>query len=319
VRAQPSAAAYAEALVRCRVAGRSYAFASTDVRFIARTDQVSGAGNDGVARVGTLRGREAIPVYSVAALLHPSADSEGGAHVVVTGSGDQRAGWQVDRILRDDRDTVREPLPLPTLAGPVARRWFSGLFAEEHAEPGLVCFPAGLDPRARNCGAPPDPPPAAALLSSSGGARGVVAIFSSAAAPPCGTARYAIAGHRILALVQSLDTCAVPGTPSYVAGLAVWRGVVIPVLDLSRRTGSPCGRGRHLLVRLGSGSSAAAAALPIDRDVVLHHASAADTAVAHPPGLPAGAHLFAIGFETVALLDLDAVLGTCVAGSLGEG
>ena len=109
-----------------------------------------------------------------------------------------------------------------------------------------------------------------------------------------------------------------PGTPSYVAGLAAWRGVVIPVLDLSRRAGPACGRGRHLLVRRGSGSSAAAAALPIDRNVVLHHASDADTPVEHQPGVPAGVHLFAIRGETVALLDLDVALGTCVAGSLGE-
>ena len=51
-----AAGVHTQSLVCCRVAGRSYAFDSRDVRFIARTDQVAAAPN-GAAFVGTLRGR----------------------------------------------------------------------------------------------------------------------------------------------------------------------------------------------------------------------------------------------------------------------
>jgi chemotaxis signal transduction protein len=310
----------AQDLVYCSAAGRPYAFDSRDVRLIARSDQLT-PGGDAVACVGMVRAPDPIPVYSLAALLHPSIDAEGGAHVIVTGSGDGRAGWQVDRLQRGNRGGPRETIPLPALAGPVSRRWFAALIANDGREPGLVCSPSGLDPRARAWTKLPDPPPVGAALSSGATAPGAVALFSSSALPHCGVARFALSGRRLVAVVQSLAARAVPGTPSYVVAIATWRGLAVPLIDLSGRTSVPAAgqTGRHLLVRYGTGPQAVVVGIAIGRDVALHHASSADTALARrADDLPAGIRLFAVAGQPVALLDLDALIGARLASATGE-
>ena len=310
-----SAAKHTDTLVRCRVAGRAYAFDALDVRFIARSDQVAPGGSDEDGRVGTLRGREPIPVFSLGGLLHPSDASGESAHVVITGGGDDRAGWLVDRIMRAPNERTAARLTLPALAGSVARRWFPALLDEDDGEPALVCSPAGIDPRARTAPPLPELPAAPIGLPPLGAGRGVVALFSSAALPSCGASRYAVAGTRIVSVVQSLPTRPVPGTPSYISAIAPWRGVAIPVLDLSRGAGVPddTARGRHLIVRYGSGSSGTVMAIPIDRDVVLHRASHDDAYLTQPDGAPHGMQLFAVRGEAVALVDLDSLTASYAA------
>jgi chemotaxis signal transduction protein len=314
VRAPGGLARHADTIVRCRVAGGAYAFEGRDVRFIARSDQVA-PGGDGIGRVGTLRGREPIPVFALGSLLHPSADGGEGAHVVITGSGEDRAGWQVDRILRAPDDAVTLRLALPAMAGPLARRWFSAIVAEEDGAPSLVCAPAGLDPRvtAQTPLAALPPPPAG--LPPNGAGRGVVVLFSSAALPACGASRFAIAGSRVVAVVQSLPTRAVPGTPNYVSAVAAWRDLAIPVLDLSGGAGVPpdSARGRHLIVRHGVAPHTTVTAIPIDRDVVLHRASQDDARLERPDGVPEGVELYAVRGEAVALVDLDSLTASCAA------
>jgi len=311
----PVSAKHTDTLVRCRVAGRAYAFDALDVRFIARSDQVAPGLSEEDARVGTLRGREPIPVFSLGELLHPSEASTDSAHVVITGSGDDRAGWLVDRIVRAPNDDSTARLPLPALAGATARRWFPALVDEGDGEPALVCSPAGIDPRARTEPELPELPPAPTGLPPLGAGRGVVALFSSAALPSCGASRYAVAGTRIVAVVQSLPTRSVPGTPSHVSAIAPWRGVAIPVLDLSRGAGVPAdtARGRHLIVRFGDGSAGTVMAIPIDRDVVLHRASHDDACLELPEGAPPGVQLFAVRGEAVALVNLDSLTASYAA------
>lgn len=314
MRPSSAAARHAESLVRCRVAGRPYAFEGRDVRFIALSDQVApGAG--GVARMGTLRGREPIPVFALGALLHPSDGGGEGGHVVVTGSGDDRAGWQVDRILRAPGEGVTPRLALPSMIGPVARRWFSALLDEADGAPSLVCSPAGLDPRAAAQAPLATLPPPTTGLPPNGAGRGVVALFSSAALPACGVSRFAIAGSRIVAVVQSLPTRVVPGTPGHVSAIAAWRDLAIPVLDLSGGAGVPAdsARGRHLIVRYGVAPHTTVTAIPIDRDVVLHRASHDDACLDRPEGTPHGVQLYAVRGEAVALVDLDSLTASYAA------
>ena len=303
-----------ETLVRCRVAGRSYAFDARDVRFIARSDQVA-PGGDGAARVGTLRGREPIPVFALASLLHPLEAAGDSAHVVITGGGDDRAGWLVDRILPASREGAPVRLPLPELAGPIARRWFSGVIEDFDGEPTLVCTPSGIDPRGPAHADLPELPPSPKGLPPNGAGRGVVALFSSNALPPCGASRYAIAGSRIVAVAQSLPIRTVPGTPPHIAAIAAWRDLAIPVLDLSLGAGVPADtvRGRHLIVRHGAPPHASVMAIPIDRDVVLHRASHDDAYLARPDGTPSGVQLFAVRGEAVALVDLDSLTASYAA------
>ena len=314
---RPAAAAASRGLdfVCCRVAGRAYAFESHVVRFIARIDQVV-PGGKGAGRVGTLKGLEPIPVYSVAALLHPSAGSGAGAHVVVTDSDGSRIGWQVDQIVRGAHGGTVEPLPLPALAGPVARRWFSGVIEETDGEPGLVCSPAGLDPRSGASAPLPGPPVYGDGLPWTGGGRNVVAIFLSAALPQCGASCYAIPGSRVVGVVRSLAARVVPGTPPWVRALAAWRGVAVPLLDLSGGHASlpDDASGRYLFVRHGTGSDAAIVGLPIDRDVVLYEPTDADVSLPRSSDVSPGVRLFTAREQTVGLLDLD----TLVAGASSQ-
>jgi two-component system chemotaxis response regulator CheB len=312
--ARAASAGNARDVVSCHVTGRLYAFDSADVRFIVRSDQVFPAAEDD-GRIGELRTPEVIPVYSVAALLHPSAASDDGEHVIVTQSAGTWVGWQVDRVLRGGRGSAADLLPLPDLTGPIARRWFKALLNGQD-EPGLVCSPVGMDPRAAEClaqvGPRPGPVPAGAGVS------GVVAVFSSPALPRCSAERYALSARCVLSVAQSLSPRRVPGTPSYVVGLAAWRGFAVPLLDLSGRSGSVVSRqhGRYLLAQYRAGSDAALVAIAIDRDVVLHHATSADKPLAAAGAeLPAGVTLFDVNGERVGLLDLDALIAACTGRS----
>ena len=293
-----------DTFVHCRITGRPYAFDGGDVRFIARSDQIA-PGGDGAGCIGTLRGREPIPVFALGALLHPSEPASDGTHVVITGSGDERAGWQVDRILSARREGAPERLPLPVLAGPVARRWFSSLLDEDEGEPSLVCSPAGLDPRNTGRVTLAAPPPQPPELAPSGAGRGVAALFTSTALPPCGASRFAIAGNRIVAVVQALPARVVPGTPPHISAIAIWRSLAIPVLDASGGGGvSPdTARARYLIARHGT----SLLAVPIDRDVVLHRATHDDAPLARADGTPPGVQLYGVRGEAVALVDLDSL------------
>ncbi len=294
-------------LVRCEVSGRPYAFDCADVRLIVRSEQMIPASEDDGC-IGELRSPERVPVYSVAALLHPSAATDGGEHVIVTGSRESRVGWQVDRVLRGTRERVPELLPLPELAGPIARRWFKALLNDTDREPGLVCSPRGLDPRAPASLGPDLSPRPGVVLTPVGGNAGIVALFSSPALPRCGASRYAVSARTILAVAQLLAPRAVPGTPAYVVGLAPWRGLGVPVIDLS---GSSVlsSSGRYLVALCGR-ACAFPVAIPIDRDVVLHRATDRDRPLeTRGADHPAGVHLFDVDGEPVGLVDLDALVG----------
>jgi chemotaxis signal transduction protein len=294
-------------LVRCEISGRPYAFDCADVRLIVRSEQMIPASEDD-GRVGELRSPDRIPVYSVGALLHPSAATDGGEHVIVTGNRDSRVGWQVDRVLRGTREGGLELLQLPELAGPIARRWFKALVNDPDHEPGLVCSPRGLDPRAPASLGPDLSPRPGVVLTTVGANAGIVAMFSSPALPRCGATRYAISARTILAVAQLLSPRAVPGTPAYVVGLAPWRGLAVPVIDLSGNS-VLSSSGRYLVALCGR-TSPFPVAIPIDRDVVLHRASDRDTLLdARGADHPAGVHVFEVGGEPVGLVDLATLVG----------
>ena len=95
----------------------------------------------------------------------------------------------------------------------------------------------------------------------------------------------------------------------------------MPLLDLSGGTGAAPegGLGRYLLVRYGSGAHATVVGIAIDRDVVLHRASADDVPLTRPAAdLPAGTQLFSIGGEPVAFFDLDVLIREGAAAESGR-
>jgi hypothetical protein len=72
-------------------------------------------------------------------------------------------------------------------------------------------------------------------------------------------------------------------------------------------------------VRYGSGAQATVVGLAIDRDVVLHRASADDVPLARPAAdLPAGTQMFSIGGDPVAFFDLDILIREGAAAAAGR-
>lgn len=304
-----------EGLVRCEIDGQPYAFDSSDVRLIVRSDRVVAALDRSDGRIGVVHGPEVIPVYSVPALLGLRRDAGRGEHAIVTASGTGLAAWQVDRVIRGPLDAASQRLPLPELAGPVARRWFKALLSDA-GESSLVCSPAGMDPRLR-AGARIDEralPPN--VWSNPSAVQGAVALFSSETLPACSASRYAVSARRVLAVAHAIRVRTVPGTPPHVVGLAAWMGYAVPVLDFGPRQGRTVPTsGRFLILHCESGPKRWPIAIAIERDVVLHRATAADRAVPRDGhDVPAGLQLFDVSSERVALLDVDVLVASAPSG-----
>ncbi len=312
--AQPRSPGGFESLVRFEIEGQPYAFDSSDVRLIVRSDRITPAVDRDDGRIGVVHGPEAIPVYPVPALVGLGREAGPCEHAIVTASGDRLAAWQVHRVIRGSRDDESHRLPIPELAGEVARRWFKVLLGDAGT---LVCSPAGLDPRNAARPAPDHGAGPSNVWSNAAAVTGAVALFSSAALPACGASRYALSARRVLAVAHALRVRAVPGTPPHVIGLAAWMGFAVPVLDFAAPPGAAAAAsGRFLILHCDAGPKRWPLALAIERDVVLHRASPGDKCVPqNGRAIPAGLQLFDVSGERVALLDVDAL----VAGVTGGG
>jgi purine-binding chemotaxis protein CheW len=79
----------------------------------------------------------------------------------------------------------------------------------------------------------PGPEDSRAVTSAEGPTRGGVVLFR------LGSARYALPMAEVAEVGRWAPPTRVPGAPDWVAGLANWRGRVLPVLDLRRLLGAP--------------------------------------------------------------------------------
>jgi chemotaxis signal transduction protein len=310
---QPRGQGGNDSLVRCEIDGQPYAFDSTDVRLIVRSDRISPAIDRADGRIGVVQGPEVIPVYSLTALLGLRGEPGHGEHVIVTAAGDRLAAWRVDRVIRGSRDAASQRLALPELAGPVTRRWFKALLGDEVGS--LICSPAGMDPRVQAWSGRGEVPLPSNVWSNPAAVTGAVALFSSPALPACGASRHAVSARRVLAVAHALAVRTVPGTPPHVVGLASWMGFAVPVLDFSGRRGVTAGTGgRFLILSCDAGPKRWPIAVAIDRDVVLHRATPGDRCVRQAgPDVPDALQLFSVKGERVALLDVDVLVAGAVA------
>lgn len=308
-----------ESLVRCEIHGQPYAFDSSDVRLIVRSDRITPATDPADRRIGVVHGPEIIPVYPVPVLLGLRQAAGRGEHVIVTAALGRLAAWQVDRVVRGPRDPASQRLPLPELAGPVARRWFKALLSDE-GDSSLVCSPGGMDPRVRSGPGADHGPGPANVWTNPSAVNGAVALFSSEALPFCSASRYAVSARRVLAVAHALHVRTVPGTPPHVVGLASWMGYAVPVLDLGPRQGPTVPTsGRFLILHCDAGPKRWPIAVAIERDVVLHRATAADKAVPeHARCVPAGLQLFEVSGERVGLLDVDVLVASASGGAAAD-
>jgi chemotaxis signal transduction protein len=309
-----------DGLICCIVGDQQYAVRRDDVQTVARADDVR-ADPTRPDTVGTLG--DGLPVFRLSRLLDRSDGAvSAGRHVIVTRGDGSSFGLLVDQIVRTPAVAHAEIRQLPAIVGPLPVARFRGLLTSEEVSC-LILAPGALDPAAPLQRRAVSHPPAPASAGAATGVRHAIAnsvvIFSSAALSRRRDVRYALDARRISALVQSLPTVAVPGSPPYVKALGWWRESVVPVLDFARNTAPPPdASSRYLIVRTGRYFDHALVALPIGRDITLHRATGDDRLVAST-GSARGAirGMFTVGQERVALLDLDRLIAD--AGNLDGG
>jgi len=300
-----------EDIVCCTVGGDQYALRGGDVRQISRGEEMTvtpGAGG----RVGTIdvSGRP-VPVFALGRALGQrgtlAAASRG--HIAVTGASDDAVGWLVDRVVRL-RSTGLSLVPLPPVLGTVAATWFEALVRQNDSLMLLVA-PQRLDPGRTSAAQPVSATPVPRTGAAAGGRNErLVAIFSTPAMPHSEACRFALSARQVAAIVQPFPSIAVPGSGRHVRGVGWWRDAAVTLIDFrpADDASAAASRTRWLVVRCSARLGGACVAFPIDTDITLHRAGAGDRQVAEstPPAFASG--LFAVGGETVALIDIDALL-----------
>jgi chemotaxis signal transduction protein len=306
-----------EGLVCCTVGDRQYALRGADVRQIVRVEKMRGAAS-GDGRAGTLDlAGQSVPVFRLGSVLNRTASqrpmpASGGHHIAVTGEGSEIVGWLVDRVVRTPLSDDAPVVPLPAVVGPTATSWFEAL-VKLGGTSILLMAPQYLNPMAQRklrplagkmAGSP------AAPVKTGDSAEPIVLLFSTPALPRCVATRFALSGRQVAALVQPMPPIPVPGCALCVTGVAWWRDLVVPVIDF-RGAGDhhdASQRRRQLIAQCGPRLGSTLVAFAVDAEITLHRPGTGDQKTAGVPCPPFAAGVFDIGGETVALLDLDALL-----------
>lgn len=306
-------------IVSCLVGHHEYAMRGSGVRVIVRAEQMR-RGRDADETAGTLAiGEETVPVYRLATVLGVGGvpPVRTGGHIVVTVGPTGMIGWLVDKLMRSQLPDAAELLALPAVVGARPARWFEGLLRLDDRSL-LLVSPATLDPRVRLQSAPDweaeAPPMASAAPDRSpavGDAAKTIVMFASPGLPRLDTHRYALSARQVAAAVQSLPVIMVPGSAPHVIGVACWHDNVLPVIDFRGEGERPDARERtrYLVVRGGRRLHGIPVALPIDPDIRHYQPAPGDRQVAGTkPNPPFVTGVFSVAGESVALLDLDALL-----------
>jgi chemotaxis signal transduction protein len=299
-------------LLRCAAGTREFVIRAHEVRHVARADQLrTDDVNDG--RVGTVKlGGQQVPVFSmgrVLGLAGHDARVQGDQHIAVTGDPQELVGWLVDRLVREPAHQVRISA-LPAFVGGQARRWFSGVVTGSDREPLLLLEPRRLNPLSADTNSNDDAsetftPPAGAAGTK---AEPVALVFSTAALPPSTASRYALSGKQVAAIVQPSELITVPGCAAHVAGLTLWRDVVVPILDYRSERQSDSANRRRLIARCGTSGKHALVAFAIDPEVVMHRPATENRLMPGIPCPPFAHGVFEVDGDQVVLLDLDALV-----------
>jgi chemotaxis signal transduction protein len=299
-------------LLRCAAGNREFAIRAHEVRHVARADQLRhDEVNDG--RVGAVKlGGQQVPVFSMSRVLGLSGDEErvqGDQHIAVTGDPQELVGWLVDRLVREPAHQVRISA-LPAFIGGQARRWFCGVVTGPDREPILLIDPRRLNPLSDNTVTTDDPldtfTPVAGIAGTK--AEPVALVFSTAALPPSTASRYALSGRQVAAIVQPSDPITVPGCAAHVAGLTLWRDVVVPILDYRSERRTDGANRRRLIARCSTSGKHALVAFAIDPEVVMHRPVIDNRLMPGIPCPPFAHGVFEVDGDQVVLLDLDALV-----------
>lgn len=297
-----------EGLLRCATADDEFAIRANEVRHVARADQLR-ADETADGRAGVVKlGGHLVPVFRLRSILG-LPQNEGSArteqHIAVTGDNDELVGWLVDRISRESAASPTRIVPLPASIGGRARHWFEGVVTCADGRTLLMLDPKRLDPLRPNTSKRDDSDadqPFAPSPASAARAEPVALVFSASSLPSSHVDKFALSGRQVAAIVQPTMTIPLPGSPSHVTGLTLWRDAVVPVLDFTRAPAAV--NGRRLIARCGTTSLIAFA---IDGEVVMHKPSAGDAMVVEAACPSFADGVFDLNGDRVALLNLDAL------------
>jgi purine-binding chemotaxis protein CheW len=257
-------------VVRCGLAGETYALDMTCVRSIQRADRLRPHPEraDAVGKLPGLNGD--VPVFELAELLgRPQQLRASGVNqIVVLNDGQRTWGLLVERVSPVTRVPAESVHPLPALVGGAAALLFRGVLRLETELLPLLA-PARLHPDSS-----PWEEDAPTFVSrrgryKAGGAYGLqrgtkhglgkIVLFATTDPQP--RERPLVFGVSLARVLEILDLprlVPVPGSAKYVLGLAAWRGLPIPVVDLARRLGLPPSangqRSRLLVVHTAEGA-----------------------------------------------------------------
>lgn len=302
-----------DGILCCDVGRERFAFRNADVRQVERADCMRvERGEDG--RAGTLKlGGQQVPVFALGEVLGRTApgDRPGYAHghVAVTGGRQALVGWLVDRIARVAQPAHGNIAVLPSIVGPRASSWFEGIVWLGEDASALLLAPDRLTAPLRR-DRPHDHDAAFERTPSvAAAAESVAVVFSTTVLPASDTFRYALSGRQIAAIVQPTLPIAVPGCSDYVDGVTWWRRTPVPVIDFR----APADRGaltyrRRLIVQCGARHHGSLVAFSIDPGVFMCRPAADHRWLPAAPCPPFASGVFDVNGETVALLDLDALL-----------
>ena len=301
-----------EGLVCCTAGDREFALREADVRQVVPGEKMrTVGGDDTIAGTLDLDGR-AVPVFRLESVLGRTASPRHargtGGHIAVTGDGREIVGWLVDGVVRTPLSDDTKLSPLPAIIGPAARSWFEALVKLDGTSI-LLIAPQYLNPLAQHT-ANPDAPTTFAPVGqgkTADATEPIVLLFSTPALPRSAAARFALNGRQVAAIAQPMSTIPVPGSATYVMGVAWWRDLVGPVIDFRGWSEHDDGteRRRQLIAQCGPRLGNALVAFEVDAEITLHRPGAGDQKAAGVPCPAFAAGMFDIGGEPVALLDLD--------------
>jgi chemotaxis signal transduction protein len=265
-------------------------------------------------------GGERASVYPLAGSIGVTPAHDGTVHrrdrhIVVLRGANGPVGWLVDRVSRSRLAVRTGLLPLPALVGARARSWFAGvlstgdravlllsLSSADRAAPSAVEIQHGS---AQTSSIYPSAPTLDGPL---------VVTFSTDALRRFGVARYAVSVRRVAGIESGLEVIVVPGSEPPVIGVSVWRGEVLPVVDV-RNAAAQCAadRRRLLILRCGGPLAGTSIAIPVDAETALCQPTH-DNPLLDPKRIDADpipsyvVGMFDVRGQTVALIDPDTLL-----------
>ena len=222
--------------VRCQIDQATFALERGAVHGVHRAESMRPS-ESGSALAGALATPFGdLPVYRLADLLGIKVQSNRRGHIVLVAAAGEVIGLLVERVSQFSH-MDGEVVPLSPLLGDPRGLCFSSIY-----KLGAELLPRLAPERFGSSGAASPGNSAPARYPQGIGTANVVGdrliIFAAGFNPDGGRpVKFGLGLHQIAEVLDMPAIVAIPGAPSYVRGVTVWRDAVIPVADLVDRLG----------------------------------------------------------------------------------